>query len=101
MSDSLKSCLKDIAICEKLQEKMHIVNDLKINMLIESNILSSQKMHLNYEHERLIIESCKEMIVLMMMTLVKNKMNRVIRALSTTTILARSSIMISMRLRDN
>lgn len=80
---------------------MHIVNNLKINILIELDILNSQKIHLNYEHKRLIIESYKEITILIIITLVKNKINRVVRALSTTIILTKSSIIISMRLRNN
>jgi len=57
-------------------------------------------MHLDYEHERLIINSCNKMFVLMKVILIKNKINRVIRTLSIITILFKSIIMISMRLRD-
>jgi len=54
---------------------MHIVNDLKINILIDSNILNSQKMHLDYEHEQLIIDSCKGMFVSIKVISIKNKIN--------------------------
>lgn len=57
-------------------------------------------MHLDYEHERLIINSCNKMFVSMKVILIKNKINRVIRTLSIITILFKSIIMISMRLRD-
>lgn len=58
-------------------------------------------MYLNYEYEQLIIDSCKEMSILINVTSIKNKINKVIKALATTTILSKSTIMISMRLRDN
>ncbi len=70
-------------------------------MLIDSNILDLQKMHLDYEHERLIIGNCKEMFVSIKVILIKNKMNRMIRILIVITISFKCSTIISMRLRGN
>jgi len=80
---------------------MYIVNNLKINILLESNILDFQKIHLDYKHEQLIIDNCKEMLILITITFVKNKINRIIRAFTTTTILSKSIAIILMRLRDS
>jgi len=58
-------------------------------------------MHLDYEHEQLIIDNCKEMFVSIKVILIKNKINRVIRALIAITILAKYNTIIFVRLRNN
>lgn len=85
----------------KLQEQIHIVDNLKTNLLLDSDILDFQKIHLDYKHKRLIIDSCREMSVPITVTSVKNKINRIIRALTATTISSYSSTMLSVRLRGN
>jgi predicted deacetylase len=58
-------------------------------------------MHLNYEHERLIRDNCKEMLILMDVTSIKNKIKRIVRAFIATTISSHSIIIILVRLREN
>ena len=93
--------MRDISIRKKLQKQIYIVDNLKINILIELDILDSQKIHLDYKYKQLVIESCEEIIVSITITFVKNKINKVIRALIVSTILLKSNIIVSMRLRDN
>ncbi len=93
--------LNNASIRKKLQRQMHIVNNLKINMLIELNILDSQKMHLDYEYKQLILDNCKEMFVSIKVILIKNKINQVIRTFTTITILLYSNTIISIRLRKD
>jgi len=58
-------------------------------------------MHLNYEHERLIRDNCKEMLILMDVTSIKNKIKRIVRAFIAITISSHSIIIILVRLREN
>lgn len=98
---SVNDSLRDVAIREKFQKQIYIVINLKINMLIEFDILDSQKIYLNYKHEQLIIDSCKRIAISIIVISVKNKINKVIRTLTIITVLSRSSIMIPMHLRDS
>ena len=43
--------------------EIYLINDLKINMLIEINILKSQKIILNFEHNTLTINNCQNIKV--------------------------------------
>ncbi len=88
-------------ICEKLQRQIYIINNLKINLLLNLDILDSQKMHLDYKYKRLIIDSCKEILILITIISVKNKINKIIKAFITITISFYNSTMLSMRLRNN
>ncbi len=58
-------------------------------------------MHLDYEHKQFIIDNYKEIIVLINVISITNKIKRVIRTFTTITISSYSSIIISIRLRDN
>lgn len=80
---------------------MHIVNDLKTNLLLDLNILELQKVHLNYEYERLVIDNCKDMTMLMKIAFIKNKMKKIMRTFIATIILAYNIIIILIRLCEN
>ncbi len=58
-------------------------------------------MHLDYKYKRLIIDSCKEILILITIISVKNKINKIIKAFITITISFYNSTMLSMRLRNN
>ena len=96
---SMKDHLAD-SIIEKIRRQLYIVDELKANMLMRSNILDSEKMILNYNKKLLIIDSCRSMTNSMTITL-DEKIKRVVRALHIITMLAHSSIMISVRLCEN
>ncbi len=98
---SIDNSLRDVPIREKLQRQIYIVNNLKINILIESNILDSQKMHLDYKYKQLVIENCKEIAVSITITFVKNKINKIVKTFTALTILLKSSTMVPVRLRNN
>ena len=92
--------LDKIFVVDKIRCQTHVIEKLKINMLMRFDILSSERMIIDYFKKILIIDDCKSMIVSMQITL-KDKIKRVIRAHHTITIFALFSIMISIRLREN
>ena len=58
-------------IIELFCQQIYIVNYLKTNMLINSNILKFEKINLLYDKFVLIIENCKKMIILIKITFFK------------------------------
>ena len=41
--------------------KIHLVLNLKTNILIDINIIVSQKLCINFKRQKLVIESCKDL----------------------------------------
>ena len=69
---------KFIMICVIVE--IHLMNDLKINMLIDVNVFKSQKMILNFEHNTLIINNCQKIkIVIDSINRIKSHQKRTIR----------------------
>ena len=97
---SMRDILNKTLVVDKIRRQLHIVDNLKINIFMRSNILSLEKMIVNYDRELLTIECCKNMK--MFMTITSNeRVKRAIRAHHSIIIFARFSIMISVRLRDH
>ena len=46
------------------KKKLHIINNLSIKILINVNIMIFKKMNINIKHEIIIINVCKNMIIL-------------------------------------
>ena len=87
-------------IIDKLRRQMHIINDLKVNMLIKFNIFDSEKIMLNYVIEQLTINSCKKIKIFMKITFKRNKINKIVRVYDVIIVSLHLNIMISIRLRD-
>ena len=47
-----------------IKRKLHIVNNLSIKILINMNIIIFKKMNINIKYEIIIINVCKNMIIL-------------------------------------
>ena len=101
----LKIIVRDIfegrAILDKLRKQIYIVDELKINMLLKSDILSSEKMMINYHYEVLILHCCRDMIVTMTVISIKQKVNRMIQIFIKIVIPIYFNIMIFVRFRDD
>ncbi|KAL8814451.1 MAG: hypothetical protein Q9191_008550, partial [Dirinaria sp. TL-2023a] len=82
----------------KIRRQMHIVDDLKANMLIDSDIMSLEDMEVNYPTSIMAIDSCNNIRV-PMSVIAADKIHRVVRALSTIVVSANSIMMIPTRLR--
>jgi len=70
--------LKSVSICDKLRAQVYVINNLKTNLLIKFDILESQKINLNYKKKLLVINNCKDITIFIIVTLIKNKINRIV-----------------------
>ena len=92
--------LNEKSVVDKLRRQVHIINDLKINMLIEFDIFDSEKMILNYVIEQLTINSCKKMKIFMKIIFKRNKVNKIVRAHNVIIVSFYSNTMIFICFRN-
>ena len=60
--------------------KIHLMNNLKVNMLINVNVLKSQKIILNFEHNIFIVNNCKITTIINLINRNKSHVKRIIRS---------------------
>ena len=82
-----------------IQQKTHIVNNLRVKILIDSDVISSKNMIINMLTKKLFIESC-EIIFLLICTSFKTHVNRTVKAQYVVIISAYSVIAISFKIND-
>ena len=66
------------SIIDKLQRQVYIINKLKINMLLKFDILSFEKIIINYHRKIFILYCCRKIIVTIIIVSAKQKINRMI-----------------------
>jgi hypothetical protein len=72
---------------EMIRREVHLMNNLKINMFIENDILDSEEIFINDVNSKIIIASCQEMIIsIEIRILTKNIINKILHARFTTMI---------------
>ena len=65
----------------KFTRDIHIINNLKINLLIEINILSSKDIIVNLSKAKIIFTKCDKVTILVQVTIRNNvQIRRIIRA---------------------
>ena len=68
---TVENILDERSIIDKLWKQIHIINKLKINMFLKSDILSSEKIIINYHCEVLILHYYREITVTMIIISIK------------------------------
>ena len=76
-----------------IMREIHLINDLKINMFIENDILKSEKFHINFENNIAYIDNC-DIFVFVNVKRRFSSQNRFIHIIKTTIISPRSEIAI-------
>ena len=92
--------LNEKSIVDKLRRQIHIIDDLKINMFIDFDILDSERMILDYATKQLIINSCKRMKIFMKIIFRRDKVNKIVRAHDVIIVSLHLNIIIFIRFRD-
>ena len=96
---TLRGVLDGTPVIGKLRRQIHIVDDLKANMLIGSDILGPERMLIDYNKEVLVLNCCRGMEIPMQVKPLREKVNKVVRAYGVTTVPAHSSALVPIRLR--
>ena len=82
--------------------KVHFVNDLKINIFIDVDVLTSQRMSLNFERYIFTIDNCENIkIIIDSINRVKSHVKRIVRIRKTFIVQFDELTYMSMTHRDN
>jgi hypothetical protein len=92
---------KDNAVLAHFKTEVHLISDLKANVLIEMNIMSSEEMILNFKRKIMIISICDDFETSIFIKRREQSMNRAVRIASQITISAEKVMTISVRIRDD
>jgi hypothetical protein len=88
---------QDKFIREVIRREVHLMNDLKVNMLISNDILRPEGIFIDEVNVKVIIASCQHMIIsIEIRTLTKEMINKVLHARSITIISSYSMTIISI-----
>ena len=107
--DNLKYVILNLYMSEKCQKnsataylktEFHIVNEIKINMLIKMNVMKSERINLNFENKIMIISTCRDIQVSINFHRKKTSVNRTIRAAIQITMSIEKIIIVSMRIKN-
>ena len=88
-------------IINKIKRYIYVIDDFKINFLLDFDILDFEKMNIDYKYKIFIIDNYREMNIFMIITLIKNKIKRIMKIFDKIIILNRFNIMIFIKFRDN
>ena len=98
----LKLTFRDIfnekSVIDKFRRQIHIINDLKVNMFIDLNILSSKRMLIDYNKKILVFNCCHDMKIFMQMKSFREKINKMIRVYDVITMFAHFNALIFIKL---
>jgi hypothetical protein len=82
---------------ELIRREVHLMNDLKANMLIDNDILESEEIFIDEVNSKATIASCNNMIIsIEIRTLVKRMINKTLHARKFIVISSHSIIIISI-----
>ena len=108
--DSSKYVMIDLYISERiidesalahLADEIHIVNNLKVNMLIDMNIMSSEQIILDFDKNILIVSICKSLSAFIFIISKDIRMNRAVRAIAKTIVVFETCRAVSVRVRES
>ena len=106
--DNSEYVMMNIYVPEKMKKKpsiihikieLHLINELKTNILVNMNVMKSKNMILNFEKKILIILTCKKMEVLISIQRKNISINRTMRATVQIIISIETTMTVSMRMR--
>ena len=77
--------------------EIHIINDLKVNILIETDILISEQIDILLSQQKTIIESCQNVQLNLNVITLLNQINQLLLLNDWTTISVYSSIIVQIK----
>lgn len=82
------------------QIEMHLIDDLKTNVLIDMNIMISEEMIVDCEKRKLTIEKCDEFEINVLVARKSHVVDRAVRAITKTIVQSEVIMTISVRIRN-
>ena len=91
-----------IAIIDKFQIEVHLVDDLKINIFIDNDALIVQQVKLNLAQQTVQLDSCQNFVALInVLTRQEIEVKRIIRVKSTVIVSVKITINVSVSYNDD
>ena len=91
----------DILIIAKMIIKIHLIDNLKINMLIDNNVLMSQKIKFDFVNDKIIINVYQNLAIKIKIVIKKDfEICRIIRTKRTVIISTLSIMLMLITYRD-
>lgn len=85
----------------RFQREIHLIDDLKIKMLIDINIMSSEKIQLNLSNQTMRIDSCQNVTIkIYVIACQKSNLMRTVRSHDRTTVSSSSLVKISVKFKQ-
>ena len=94
-----EKCQKNSAIAH-FKTKFHIINEIKINMLIKMNVMNSKRINLNFENKIMIIFTCRNIQISINFHQKKISVNRTVRIAIQITMSIEKTIAVSIRIKN-
>lgn len=97
----IERTLNNKSVLVSITREIHLMNNLKMNMLINIDILVSKRMILNMSHKILFIESCEKIEIEINVKVRKNvNIRRIVRVKDRTVISLNALIQLSVLMRQ-
>ena len=91
----------DESVLAHLADEIHIVNNLKVNMLIDMNIMNSEQIILDFDKNILIVSTCKGLSAFIFITSKDIRVNRTVRTAAKTIVVFETCMTVSVRVRES
>ena len=108
LHDNFQYCEMKFFILEKFKNEstiinikieVHLMNDLKVNVFIKTDILILEKIILNFVKKKLIINICNNMIISIKIDKKKKIVNRIIRIFEKIVMIFKKSKVILIKIK--
>ena len=76
------------------------MNDLRVNLLLDTDAIMSENMTINYLNKQLSIASCDDFITSISISLIDSRVDRVIRIKAVITLALNAVIEMSIQIRE-
>ena len=95
----LRQLTNENEIIVHFKQKVHVVDNFRVNMLLKSNIFDSKKVVIDIKRKFIIFKSCKKLSILIDIIVKKRRIIRVIKNATQLTILTHSFMFISVKIK--
>ena len=86
-----------------IQRKVHIVNDLRVNFLLSTDVIISKNIIVNYFKKQLSITNCEDFVIVISINFINSRVNRIIYIKISITLILNAiiEVLIQVRKKDN
>ena len=83
-----------------IRREVYIMNDLRVNLLLDINAMMSENIKINYFNNQLSMTSCEDFIIVISINLINSRIDRVIRIKAVIKLTLNAMIEVSIQIRE-